>query len=117
MKKRQTNNETDGRFSSVWTKADIDILTENWPNHTENEVKAMLPQFSLSSIRAKAHHLGMSKRDINRQVIAFEPDGVKTFQNVKEAATYYGLRTNRVYSLIYSGEETFNGVSFNYLVD
>ena len=49
-----------------------------------------------------------------RKVIAYEPDGIKTFENVKEAAAHYGLRIQSIYALINNGNETDGGVSFDY---
>lgn len=114
MKKQ--NRTIEGTFDKVWTPEEVEILVENWMNHTESQMVEMLPRFSLSSIRAKAHHLGMNKRNVNKKVIAFEGSGVREFPSVKEAAAHYGLKEGRVYSLIYSGGETYGGVSFNYIV-
>lgn len=49
-----------------------------------------------------------------RKVIAYEPDGIKTFENVKEAAAHYGLHIQSIYALINNGNETDGGVSFDY---
>ena len=94
----------------------MQTLTENWMSHTETQMSVMLPRFSLSAIRAKAHHLGLNKRDVNKQVIAFEVDGIREFPNVRAAAQHYGLKENRIYKLISTGGETYGGVSFNYIV-
>ena len=114
MSKKQPRQQ--GCFHNVWTREEVQTLTENWMSHTETQMAAMLPRFSLSAIRAKAHHLGLNKRNINKQVIAFEVDGIREFPNVRAAAQHYGLKENRIYQLISTGGETYGGVSFNYMI-
>ena len=52
-----------------------------------------------------------------RAVIAFEPDGIREFENAKEAAAYYGLSVQRVYDLIASAETTYSDIGFNYMAE
>ena len=54
------------------------------------------------------------KQNQPRKVIAYESDGIKTFDSVKEAAEHYGIHIQSVYALINSGKETDGGVSFDY---
>lgn len=105
----------------------------------------MLPDYSMSAIRAKANHLGLKKdfaakkargvrnmtptrrramasekpkciKSPNQPVIAFTPDGIKEFKNAKAAADHYGLRLQRVYDLIASAETTYSDIGFNYMI-
>ena len=55
----------------------------------------------------------MSKEIRTRKVIAYEPGGIKIFDNVKEAATHYGTIPVTIYNRIKDGKE-YNEVSFDY---
>lgn len=105
----------------------------------------LLPNFTMGAIRAKASRLGLQKdfeakrargvrnatptrrraatqekpkciKSPNRAVIAFEPDGIREFENAVEAARFYGLKVQRVYDLIASAETTYSDIGFNYMI-
>jgi hypothetical protein len=143
---RSNQNRTPkSRFAEHWQADEESLLVKLWSDHSIREIAPMLPNYSLSAIRAKANHLGLKKdfeakkargvrnitptrrrsatqekpkciRSLDRPVIAFEPDGVKEFANAKEAAVYYGLKLQRVFDLIASAETTHSDIGFNYLI-
>ena len=135
------NSKIDGRFACIWTSEEVSLLQSKWADHSIREIEHLLPRFSPSAIRAKANHLGLKKdfdakhergvrnivpprakkvkrpivRDHTKEVIAYLPEGTKIFHNAKEAALHYGLRTEKIYALIASGDMTWGGMSFDYL--
>lgn len=48
-----------------------------------------------------------------KQVIAYEPDGVRIFESVSAAARHYDLSPQYISHLIHNGETTADGVSFD----
>lgn len=48
-----------------------------------------------------------------KQVIAYEPDGVRIFESVSAAARHYDLTPQYISHLIHNGETTAAGVSFD----
>ena len=134
-----------GFFTEHWQPNEEALLSNLWADHSIREIMPMLPNYTMSAIRAKANHLGLQKdfeakrargvknmtptrrrarqekpkciKSPNRAVIAFTPDGIKEFKNAKEAAQHYGLKLQRVYDLIASAETTYSEIGFNYLVD
>ena len=139
------NRTPKARFAEHWQADEEALLARLWADHSVREIMPMLPNYSLSAIKAKANHLGLQKdfeakrargvknmtptrrrarqekpkciKSPNRAVIAFTPDGIKEFKNAKEAAQHYGLKLQRVYDLIASAETTYSEIGFNYLVD
>ena len=132
-----------GFFTEHWQPTEEALLSSLWADHSIREIAPMLPNYTMSAIRAKANHLGLQKdfeakrkrgvkaltptrrraatmekpkciKSPNREVIAFLPDGVMLFANAKEAAAHFGLRLQRVYDLIASAESTYSEISFNY---
>ena len=139
------NRTPKARFAEHWQADEEALLAKLWADHSVREIMPMLPNYSLSAIKAKANHLGLQKdfeakrargvrnmtptrrraatmekpkciKSPNRAVIAFEPDGVKEFKNAKEAADHYGLKVQRVYDLIASAETTYSDIGFNYMI-
>ena len=138
------NRTPKARFAEHWQAEEEALLVKLWADHSVREIMPMLPNYTLAAIKAKANHLGLKKdfeakkargaRNItptrrkaatqykpkcikspNREVIAFEPSGVKFFANAKEAAQHYGLKLQRVYDLIASADTTFSDIGFNYV--
>ena len=137
------NRTPKARFAEHWQADEEALLAKLWADHSIREIAPMLPNYSMSAIRAKANHLGLQKdfeakrkRGVknmtptrrkamvfkpdftkypNREVIAFEPDGTKIFKNAKEAALHYGLKLSRVYYLIATAEATYSDIGFNYV--
>ena len=138
------NRTPKARFAEHWQADEEALLAKLWADHSVREIMPMLPNYTLSAIKAKANHLGLQKdfeakrargvknltparkratqekpkciKSPNREVIAFEPSGVKFFANVKAAAEHYGLKIQRVYDLIASAETTYSDIGFNYAI-
>lgn len=113
---------------NVWTEEENDILRRMWPTHSIHEVSRLLPRFTPSAIRCHAHTLGLHKdfaakhaqgqkkveKRSGGKVIAYEPDGVRIFDNVARAGEYYKIVSSRIYDLIQMGGETMGGISFDW---
>ena len=139
------NRTPKARFAEHWQADEEALLAKLWADHSVREIMPMLPNYTLSAIKAKANHLGLQKdfeakrargvrnmtptrrraatrekpkciKSPNRAVIAFEPDGIKEFKNAKEAAVHYGLKVQRVYDLIATAETTYSDIGFNYMI-
>ena len=142
MRAKQNRNGN-GFFTEHWKPSEEALLSRLWADHSIREIAPMFPNYTMSAIRAKANHLGLQKdfeakrargvrnmtptrrknatqekpkciKSPTREVIAFEPDGVKFFVNAKAAAEHYGLKLQRIYDLIASAESTYSEISFNY---
>lgn len=49
-----------------------------------------------------------------KKVVAYSEEGIRVFDNVKDAAAHYVLPIHVVYTLIKNGKEIPGGVTFDY---
>lgn len=58
---------------------------------------------------------GKKRSNKPRPVIAYQPDGVRTFASVSEASRHYGLSVSNICLLIRTAGVSNGGVSFDYI--
>lgn len=130
MRNNQNRDDTK-KFVAEWTKKEEKILLANWGIYNSRKLVSLLPRFTMSSIRAKAWRLGLPKKRVYKLppeqkkrgrprvpkgIIAFEPEQVRLFDSVKDAAAYYNVEPDRIYSLVRTGGHLANGTTFNYTI-